>query len=336
MAALLVLTVVTTRTDESAAPSTTSQVRNEAHGGSGDFPRTVETSVGDVVVAARPVRIVSCVPSADEMLVELVDVTRLWAVTHNAAVSRWSFAREALLDIPATRHVRFVAEQSDEIVRWQPDLVVVGSFTEAGFRERMRDAGIPVLTLQAPDSLEAIFRNLELLGRATGEDEAATALRKRLRERLAAVRERVAGDRRLRALYLAYYGEELSTVGEGSTLDVQLEHAGYANLGRRKLAGSWGPLGFEHVADLDRTAGIEVLLFPHAERANDTRDPTVIPHAARFASLPGADQLTPIARDPSRLLEIPQRYVQTSSHHIVSGIEWLAAQRKRLAQDAGE
>ena len=69
-----------------------------------------------------------------------------------------------------------------------PDLVIAGGagFTPAEAIAKLRSLAIPVLVVYAP-SIEGIYKDIELVGKAVGETDAATALTAKMRADMAAI-----------------------------------------------------------------------------------------------------------------------------------------------------
>lgn len=94
----------------------------------------------------------------------------------------------------------------------EPDLVVV-SFTT--FVEKMEQAGLKVMVLEPPTTLEGVLEQVRLVGRATGHREEADALAEQMGARLEAVRQRVAGVERGPRVFVEL-DPTLYTAGPGS------------------------------------------------------------------------------------------------------------------------
>ena len=79
----------------------------------------------------------------------------------------------------------------ESIAALEPDLVVL-FFDPGGLRESLEQLGIPILFLNTPESVEGVFEQAQLLGRATGHREEAEELVAGMRERIGAVTEQLA------------------------------------------------------------------------------------------------------------------------------------------------
>lgn len=153
-------------------------------------PRTVTDHAGNSwTLDEPPRRIVSLVPSATLLLLELGEGERL--------VGRTDYD-----DDPRAAQVPSVGDglgpSLEVLLSLRPDLVLrFGGPTDLETPRRLDQAGIPHLALR-PDQLDDVYRVSLLLGEVTGQEEAARALVARLEEELAAVRRAVEGADRPR------------------------------------------------------------------------------------------------------------------------------------------
>jgi len=288
--------------------------------------RIVQDATGtEVRVPNRPVRIVSVSPAADEMLFELVPARRIAAITAYSATSPGSFLAEDLADWPTERTISSLADSVERIVTdLQPDLLIATGETDPALRTQLAQARVPVVTLHEPTTIGFIFRNLIILGEATGTKSEAEELVRDLRRRVLDVQQAHADTTGPRVAFLTYYNSELATVGPGSTVFEALRLAGYRQP-LRNLGGPWPTVTGDTV--LGRADEIDGLLVPAAPGD----EPSAILDTIT-TELPGFDQLPAIAA--GRTLVLPTRYVMTSSHHLIDAVEWLAEQRPALTPPA--
>lgn len=206
-------------------------------------------------IEERPERIVALFDVNVAVLDELDVDDRIVALDDFAAVPDGSDA-----DLPRIGGdgFRFDAEA---VVALEPDLVVTSTGTEAVLDEQLRAAGVPVLSLEYPDSVEATLDHVRTLGAATGTRPAAEELAAGLEEQVDAVAE-VADDAEP---VRTYYETDASvagkpfTVGEGSLVHELLELAGATPV---PAAGS-GPapqVSYEAIVD----AAPQVILLANA------------------------------------------------------------------------
>jgi iron complex transport system substrate-binding protein len=209
----------------------------------GPFPRRLTDPQGDVhTLTEPPRRIVSAALAADEILLELVPPERLAAVSYliDDPLASASAGRA-----PA-RAVRLLGAV-EPIAALDGDLVIVGSFASAESIGLLGSTGAPVLALMRFSSFSDIQDNIELLGRATGEDAKAAALNAALRARLLAVSRLPKPERPPRVLALA----SGYVFGGGTLVDDCIRRAGARNAAAEAGLSAEGTLSMEVVLRSD-------------------------------------------------------------------------------------
>jgi len=197
------------------------------------FPKVLIDQTGRrVVLAHKPERIVSVTLATDEILLALVERSRLLAVTYLAVDERISNVPREAAAVP--HKIRADAEQ---IIALQPDLVFVASYVRGEVIKLLQDAGLTVFQFQEYDSVAAIQQNIRLVGQVGGEEARAEALIMEMNTRLQAVTARlVHAKARPRVLYWGAHGY---TGGDHTSLQDLIILAGGEN-----LAATHGIVGF--------------------------------------------------------------------------------------------
>ncbi|MCU0484436.1 MAG: helical backbone metal receptor [Chloroflexi bacterium] len=139
------------------------------------FPVTLADDEGtDVTIEAEPERIVSLTPATTEILFAVGAGDRLVGRTDAD-----DYPAEAS-SLPAV--VTLGAVDVEKIVSLEPDLVIAGGngFTPPEAVTRLRDVGVPVLVVYAPD-VEGVLEDIELVGTAAGAPGPARDLAVRMR-----------------------------------------------------------------------------------------------------------------------------------------------------------
>lgn len=150
------------------------------------FPISVVDDEGTAVqLAAEPQVIVSLTPANTEILFAIGAGDRVVATDDTS-----DYPAEAV-DLPDV--ATFSAVDVEQVVNLDPDLVVAGGlgFTPADAITQLRSLDIPVLVTYAP-SVEGVYKDVELLGAATGTSEAALALTASMRAEIDAISGAVA------------------------------------------------------------------------------------------------------------------------------------------------
>jgi iron complex transport system substrate-binding protein len=233
---LLCLAVVACASPSAGTPTP------EADAPGGSFPLTLTDDAGrEVTLDAAPRRIVSLAPSNTEIVCAIGACDRLVGVTDFDDYP----AEVADVDdvvIAATVDVELV-------VAAEPDLVLAAGneLTPSAVIAQIGDLGLPVLVLY-PETLDEVYADIELVGRALGRADAAATVVEEMQARVAEVTEAVAGVARPLTLYEVFHAEGTTyTAGEGSFLASILELAGAEPL----TGDAQGVLGAEDLVAAD-------------------------------------------------------------------------------------
>lgn len=188
LVALAALTACGGAADVAATPTTappgdgaTTSPAGSATEATGDFPVTVDTATGPVTLSERPERIVSLSPTATEML---------FAVGAGEQVVAVDDQSDHPPEAPTTDLSGF-QPNIEAIAGYEPDLVVISNDTteEGSLSDSLADVGIPVLLQPAATTIDDTYRQIEELGRLTGNvagaDDANAAIRSGLETALA-------------------------------------------------------------------------------------------------------------------------------------------------------
>ena len=131
------------------------------------FPVTIHAANGDVVIKARPTRIVSLSPTATE---------DLFAVGAGEQVDRRRRPVGLSEAAPRTKLSGFTPN-AEAIAAYNPDLVVVSN--DGGIVASLQKLGITVLLEPAADNVAQAYDEIRQLGEATGHAPAATKVVRR-------------------------------------------------------------------------------------------------------------------------------------------------------------
>jgi iron complex transport system substrate-binding protein len=193
------------------------------HAQDNSFPRTITDGGGNqVVIKAKPMRIASVTLSTDEIMLAMVDPSRLISVTSYALDPAVSNIIKEAEPIPN----KIAKADPEPIIALKPDLVLVSTFLDAGVAKQLRDAGLTVFMLGNLGSIKDIKDSILLLGQAVGEEKRAASIIAEMDAKLNAVAEAVKG---VKPQTVLYYGPEGYSDGPGSTIDDVITHAGGIN-----------------------------------------------------------------------------------------------------------
>ena len=203
-------------------------------------------STGAIVEAAAqapPQRVASLNLASDEILADILPLTRLVAVT-------------ALVDEPGTSNAvgriprsiaRFPKVDVERLIALRPDLVVVSEYTDADVLRALQHSGLKVHRMTGLDSFPGFRRALIDLGDVVGEKDAAARLAATFDAGLSDIERRLKGIARPRVLYWA----SGYTAGAKTAFDALISCGGGENAA--SVAGISGitPLGAERAYGLD-------------------------------------------------------------------------------------
>lgn len=269
-----------------------------------DFPVTLADDAGrSVTLEAAPQRIVSLAPSNTEIVCALDACDSIVGVTD-------------VDDYPpqiaeVERVVTSTQVDLEAVVAMEPDLVLAAGneLTPTAVIEQLSGLGLPVLALY-PESLEGIYADIELVGRAIDRGDEASALIGAMEARVDAVRTTVADLERPRTFYeVGVFEGTIYTAGDGSFLASLIDTAGGEPITGDALSTS---IAIEDLVAADP----ELILLGDASY---DRTITVESVAAR----PGWETLTAVVE--GRVLPVAEDVVITRpGPRIVDGLEALA------------
>jgi iron complex transport system substrate-binding protein len=176
-------------------------------------------------VAANPVpqRIVSITITGDVLLDALkIPPARIQAVS---ALADDQGIHEAAGCFPGKPRL---GANLEKILALGPDLVIVGSFHDPAFLKALKGAGIPLLELDDPSSIDKVRLFLKSASRRLGAARGGDSLAAWMDSTLGVVRARVAGCKSDTPSVL--YWSDGYTAGDKNTVDELLTVAGARNL----------------------------------------------------------------------------------------------------------
>ena len=154
------------------------------------FPVTIEADNGSVSIENRPESIVSLSTVATEMLFEIGAGPQVVAVDDQS-----NYPAEA----PITDLSGFTPNL-EAILGYQPDLVVV-AYDPGDLIAGLEVVGVPVIHFDAAVDIPGVYRQIESLGRATGNEETAAEVNQRIEADLVEIVAGAAGAGEGRTYY---------------------------------------------------------------------------------------------------------------------------------------
>jgi len=172
--------------------------------------------------AAPPRHVVSQTVGTDDLLMALAEPSQIAALSHLARDERYSPSAQQARHFPCLTN-----GETEDILRFHPDLVLVASYTQAETVKLLQRAKVQVLLIDHFDSLEDLYANTRRLGKALGRQARAEELIQQWHGRVEALAQRLKGVKPVRVLAVGFYP---FTAGSGTTFQDICEHAGALNV----------------------------------------------------------------------------------------------------------
>jgi iron complex transport system substrate-binding protein len=220
------------------------------------FPKTVVDDLGtSLTIPRKPQKIVSVTLPTDEILLALVDKSRLLGVTTFSEDTGVSNVASQVFDIPNK-----VTLNVEVLVSIQPDLVFVADWSKAEDVDQLRKAGLTVYRYKSPLTVMEIESRITRIGEVVGEEAKASALVEWMERRLSTVVEKLAALHENGRLTVMDYNTWGTSMGKGSSWDDIVRLAGLKNAVGDLAADQWGqvPISLEKLLDIEP----DILLLP--------------------------------------------------------------------------
>ena len=199
-------------------------------------PITVADDSGHQATLAQPAaRVVSLAPANTEIAFALGAGSKLVAGT---SYDDYPAAAKALPKIGD-----FQSPSVEKIVAFKPDLVLATGGIQSGLRSQLEKLGVKVFVVN-PSTLDGVYSDMTALGKLLGVSGNATTVVDAMKQRAAAVEQKVAGLAKP-AVFVEIYSKPLMTAGTGTFIDNLVTLAGGTNIG--DAAGSGYPSFSEEV-----------------------------------------------------------------------------------------
>ena len=253
---------------------------------------------------AKPARIVSLDLCADQLMIDLVERGRIAAVTHLAGDASVSAIPERARGLPITHG------GAEDVLRYDPDLVLAGPFGVSATVDLLRRLGKRVVVVPQPADLGGVAASVRSVANAVGEPERGEAMIADFERRLAQLAPRTA----FRPTAVIYQvGGSVS--GPGTFASSALAAAGFRNLAADYRLSRGGQVPLESL--LAQPPDLLVL----ASTADEYR--TALADNLRHPAIG-------LLRQRGASIELPWRLWLCGTPHVIDALERLAAARRGL------
>lgn len=273
------------------------------------YPLRIRLASGaEVELAAPPQRILPTSASTVDYLIELVPLGRI------AAVPAAAYGYSVLARDPdsAPKLPILAAFESEPILTVEPDLVLSDAWQSPSTVALLRKSGVAVVSLPTIEDFASLVDTTRFLAHVLDVEQAGETLVASLERRRASLAATPRSS--IRVLPYGNYGSGGSTSGSGTTWDLMIRLAGMRNAAAGAGIAGNAPIDFEQILAIDPDVFL-VGALDVAREASTT--------AALLADEPTLANLTALRE--GRVVILPSWLYSTSSHHVVTAAEELAA-----------
>jgi iron complex transport system substrate-binding protein len=251
--------------------------------------------------AGGPLRVVSQTVGTDDLLMAIAEPSQIAALSHLARDGRYSPYDQEARRFPCLRN-----GEAEDILRFRPELVLVASYTQAETVQLLQRAKVQVLLIDHFDSLEELYANARIIGKALSREAKAEELIHQWQTRVDVLAKRLKGVKTVRVLAVGFYP---FTAGSGTTFQDICEHAGALNVAAEAGLKGHAPTPTERVL----TWKVEVLVAP-AEPGLDMK--ARLSELAPYRFMPALKQ--------GRVVQLPGALMAATSQARIDAYEFLA------------
>jgi iron complex transport system substrate-binding protein len=219
--------------------------------------KTVTDATGTSVAVREYVRIVSTSTIADQVLVRIIDPSRLLAVSGHTLRTQDSDVYRGKIGVERARDI-------ETIIELRPDLVFINNFVDRRHVERFKDAGLSLFDLGAMRGLDTLPTNIRQIADVLGLSERGEAIVQQLLEGLAAVSSDISEAERRRGLYVGIHGGRLFGGARGTSFHDVLVAGGLVDVAAEAGFTGWPAYTNEQLISLDPPW---IITNPGTERA---------------------------------------------------------------------
>ena len=277
------------------------------------FPVSITDDLNNTVkIASKPERILSVSLMTDEVLLAVVDKSRIIGVTKLATDPGISNISSDVADIPNK-----ISLNVETILSLSPDLVFLATWSDANKVKQLHDAGLLVLQFKSHVTIPGIEKMIATIAEAVGEKESGEKLISLMDSRLNTVHEKIASIPDSSKLTVMDYGTWGSSFGRGSSWDTIVKLAGLKNAVADLKSDKWGtvPVSKEKLIALNP----DILILPGWVWGDPAGSDKFYKKTISDQALKGLKAIK-----NNRIYRIPESHKSSTSQYIVYAVEDLA------------
>lgn len=243
---------------------------------------------------------------ADQLALLLADSDQIRSLSNLSHEEAGSYFFETARAYPVNEG------HAEQILNLQPDIVIVGQYSNVHTVAMLRDVGLEIFTLPIANSIEAVLENIISVATWVGQPQRGEIIVKELRARLAKIKPPT--DERLTA---AVFDPNGYTSGASTLRGEVIESAGFSNVAAMAGIESYGKLTLESIINLDP----DVLLESPYSPGTWSRAQAVSHHPALFGA--GVNP---------HVIYVPSRMTVCGGPWTIDVIEQLQSERVNLTE----
>lgn len=275
------------------------------------YPLTVKDANGyEMTIKSEPKHIVSLTLGSDEILMGLVDKSRITALTRYADDAGISNIAKEAAAVPG----RAVMDKSENVIAMQPDLIILDTWADANVVKQFRDAGINVYTFKTPNNIDeqkAVIRELAHLVCADAKGREITDW---MDSKLSEVEGKIASLKPEQKLKVMDCGE-MGSSGAGTNFDDIVTRAGLINVVSKAGMKGWPVVPKEKIIEFNPDIIILPSWYYDAKNSFDSMK-------SRFTGDASFKTLNAVKND--RIISVPNQHISAISQYVALAVEDVA------------
>lgn len=298
--------------DIEAAEAGSEMTNNEEAESNDLFPVTVESTNGPVEIKEKPKRILPLSLDVTEIVLELVDPSKVVAISKSVEDEQLSTQVDKA-DAIEQRVSSAVHIDLEEILSFDTDLLLLTKMhgQEEDANEVLSGVGLPIVTFNTMGTVDAFMDNVKIIGDAVGEPDKAANLIARMKADIEKIQKKIPTDAAVPSVLV------LSEVGPGT--GPFMMGPGNISYDLIQLAGatpavdginleSSTPASIEQVLKMDPDY---IFLLDFVGKGDEVFD--------ELSENPGWDTLQAIENGNTKVLDV--KYLMNPNTKVVKGLE---------------
>ncbi|HHW30283.1 MAG TPA: ABC transporter substrate-binding protein [Clostridiaceae bacterium] len=211
------------------------------------YPLTVKDAKGfEMVIEKKPERIISLTLCTDELLVSLVDKSRIAGITYLSEDPGLSNIVDFAKDFPNK-----VSTKLESLLALEPDFIFVADWTDEKLVSQLREANILVYAYITPNSIDEQKNMIEEIATIVGEIEKGKELIKWMDDKLNSVNEKLKNLKEEDKLVALSLDSFFDTYGNNTPFHDVATRAGLINGAAKSGETGWYQMTKEKVIEIN-------------------------------------------------------------------------------------